>query len=546
MKMRRAIDESGKGIYDLVIIGGGITGASIAYEAALRGLSVSLFEKSDFGGATSAATSKLIHGGLRYLANGEFGIVRESLQERRVLSNIAPNLVYPMPCIIPHYTHYPLYMRKGSLKIGMILYDLLSAGKKSTWDHSKKLPSHVSLGKNEVLEKEPFFPEKGLTGGVLYYDCDSISPERLTLAFIKSAHAFGASVCNYARVDDFIKDDNNRIGGIMVRDIIGGGTHPVRGRCIVNCAGPWADLVLGMATNGSLNRTIRRSEGIHLLTKRLAGDILISFRSARGRNFFIRPWRGHSLIGTTDREYQGDPDSYRVTRESIEDFLLDINSCFEREVIAYCDILACYGGLRPLVETGTEGTYSSSRRYEIYEHDDDGFEGLITVEGGKYTLSRSLAEKVVSRVGKKLGKNLNRARSADVHLNGCSITNMEEFMERGRREYNDFPPETVDQILRHYGSESGEVFKLAKNDSHLAEQVNESGEIMAQVEYAVSNEMAMTLSDILRRRTGIGQLGYPGDEQMLRVAGMAASMLSWNEKKKEREMIAARDLMRVP
>jgi glycerol-3-phosphate dehydrogenase len=546
MKMESGIERTANTLHDVVIIGGGITGAAIAYEAASRGLSAALFEKSDFGGATSAATSKLIHGGLRYLANGEFGIIRESLKERRVLSNIAPNYVYPIPCLLPHYRHSPVKVRKTALRIAMVVYDILSAGKNNTWDGSKGLPVHASLGREETLRREPLVPGEGLTGAFLYYDCDSISPERLTLAFIKSALARGAAAHNYAKVEEFTRDGKGRITGVTVRDLAGSGSHTVRGRCVINCAGPWADQVLELAAKGSHGHALRRSEGIHLLVPRMAGDHMLGVQAPGRQRFFIRPWRNHSLIGTTDSEYGGDPDGYRVMRKSIEDLLENVNAFFGRELVRYSDIRAAYGGLRPLVDNQTEKTYTSSRKYEIYDHAGDGCDGLLTVEGGKYTTSRNLAEQLVALAGKKIGAPLAPVVSDATRLHGCEIPDLERFMERCGNDYSDFSPETADFIGRHYGTESGDVIALARSAPGLAEQVNESGEIMAQVAYAVSHERAVTLTDILKRRTGIGLLGYPGDRVIEKIAVLAGEMLSWDAKRKDAEMDAARNAMIVP
>ncbi len=546
MFMKRSIRNNGNAPYDIIVIGGGITGAAVAYEAASRGLSAALFEKSDFGGATSAATSKLIHGGLRYLANGELGIVRESLKERRVLSNIAPNLVYPMPCLLPHYRHFPLYMRKTSLKIAMVLYDALSAGKKNTWDRNKALPVHRSLGTDETLRLEPLIPSQGLTGAFMYYDCDSISPERLTLAFVKSALSRGASAANYAKVEEFILADHGGIKGVVVRDLMTNGTHSIYGRCVINCAGPWADQVLGLAMKGKAGHGIRRSEGIHLVVPRIAGDFLLGLQAPWGERFLIRPWRNHSLIGPTDREFPGDPDDYRVTRASTEDLIDRINRLFGYELVRYRDILSVYGGLRPLVETQTDGTYASSRRYEIYDHAGERRDGLITVEGGKYTTSRNLAEKVVALAAKKLGHRAGPVVSDREYLCGCEIPDIDRFMEQRKKEFGDFHPATVEYIVRHYGTACIDILDSARKSRRHAEQLNESGEIMGQVEYAVTRESAMTLTDILKRRTGIGLLGYPGDGVVEKTAVLAGELLGWDDKRRDAEMSAVRKALTVP
>jgi glycerol-3-phosphate dehydrogenase len=194
-------------------------------------LSVALVEKNDFGWATSAATSKVIHGGLRYLKNLEFGLVRESLSERRIMENIAPNFVYPMGFMFVNPT--------SVMKIGLLMYDLIAFDKGFTWDRSKKIPNHYRLSREKVIEEEPNAKRDGLKGAWVYYDCLSIFPERLTLAFIKSAVHYGAKVSNYTKVENFIIEDETRVSGIAAHDLVNNSVHTIRGKLTINCTGPW-------------------------------------------------------------------------------------------------------------------------------------------------------------------------------------------------------------------------------------------------------------------------------------------------------------------
>ncbi|HMY46011.1 MAG TPA: FAD-dependent oxidoreductase, partial [Leptospiraceae bacterium] len=236
--MIRYIEHPTSEEFDLAVIGGGISGACVAYEAASRGLSVALFEKNDFGGATSSATSKLIHGGLRYLNYFEFGLVRESLRERRILEDIAPNLVYPLPFLIPNYRG--VTTNRWVLKAGMILYDLLSFDRGWTVHESKRLPYHHTIDAQAARKIAPLLPEEKLTGAHIYYDCQSIFPERLTLSFLKSAEAHGAKLSNYSAATAFGRSEQGRITSISVRDVLNGKETQVRSKLVINSAGPWA------------------------------------------------------------------------------------------------------------------------------------------------------------------------------------------------------------------------------------------------------------------------------------------------------------------
>lgn len=542
--MQRFIEDYEGEEVDLLIIGGGITGAALAYDAALRGLSVALVEKRDFGCATSSVTSKLIHGGFRYLANLELGLVRESLRERRTLENIAPNYVYPLPSILCAYDTR-LTNTMVAIRTGMTLYEWLSYDKGSTWDEAKAIPAHRILSADEAVALEPAINPAGLKGAGLQYDCASLSPERLTLAFIRSAAANGARVANYAKVEQFVSTPG-RIRGAVVRDLLNGRTVEVRAKLTVNCSGPWADLVLGLVQGGASDKKLRRSEGVHVITKPLVDKHLVGFAGKHGGHFFLIPWRGHTLIGTTDKEYIGDPDQYRVTREAIEELLAEVNDVLGRPTLTYDDVVHAYGGLRPLVEDQTKSVYESSRRYEIHDNGEDGLNGMLTVEGGKYTTSRNLAETAMKMVEEKLGRPAGTCETADRRLVGCEIDDVDVFVEKARRDNPDFDAKTIEWLARHYGTELDRVLAIARQDPLLARPLDGDGEIAAQVVYAVRAEMARTLEDIVVRRTGVGTLGFPGDEVLDTVATIAARELGWDEARRQSELGRVRAALTLP
>ena len=542
--MNRFIETHNGKDYDIVIIGGGITGAAVAYEAASRGLSVALVEKGDFGGATSSATSKMIHGGLRYLANGEFGVVRESLRERRILENIAPNFVYPLPFLVPLYKG--LKNIKRIMQIGMILYDQISSDKGFTWDKAKRLPDHRMLSVKDTLALEKVVNPDGLVGGIAFNDCENLIPERLTLAFIKSAVKHGADVSNYAKVEDFLREPG-KIQGVVVRDLLSNMTVKLHGRITINCGGPWADLILDVASGKQAPQHVRRSQGIHIVTRKLVDKYVVGVLTASGQRCNIMPWRGHSLIGTTDKEYKGNPDDYRVTRESIEEFISEVNSGFGQPgLVKYADITYVYGGLRPLIEDQTKDVYKTSRRYEIYDNEKDGLAGLISVEGGKYTTSRGLAENVLRLVMKKAGKEHKKSVTAKQYLAGCELKDIDAFIYSAKTANSDFNQSSMDYLARIYGTEFNNVMAIARKDKRYAEPLNADGEMPAQALYAVKNEMARTLTDILLRRTGLGTLGNPGAKVLETIAEIAARELKWSPGKTDLEIETAVKALAVP
>jgi glycerol-3-phosphate dehydrogenase len=529
MILKRYIEELADKKFDLIIVGGGITGAAVAYIAAARGLSVALFERKDYGGATSAATSKLIHGGLRYLANMEIRLVRESLRERRILGNIAPNFVYPLPFIFPNYNKW-----KGNIwkmLAGMYLYDLLSYDKKDTWDKSKRLANHKLISYKKTIRVEPNLKRDSLRNSFYFFDYQSIFPERLTLAFIKSAAEYGAKVSNYAPVEAFKYDSEKRITGVEVRDLFSGETKNVYADLIINCGGTWADKILNLAAGRDFPAyKVKRSEGIHIITEKIAGNHVVSLQKEDGGHMMIMPWRDHSLIGTTDKEYSGDPDNYSVSKESLDDIIKEVNENFGK-TISMSDIKHAYGGLRPLVDDQTKGSYQTSRKYEVYDNAVDGIEGMITIEGGKFTTSRSLASEVLNMISRKLNKTLSDHVSDNLYLSGCEIRDMKQFMIRQHLNYTDFSRLTIEYISRNYGTDSKVVFQIARDNPEYAEVISHDGEILAEIVYAIKFESAKTLRDIMLRRTGTGTLGNPGKDIINKILAIAAEMLNWDSKR---------------
>jgi glycerol-3-phosphate dehydrogenase len=324
-------------------------------------------------------------------------------------------------------------------------------------------------------------------------------------------------------------------------------THTLRGKLIINCGGPWADILLNIARGNEAPQHIRRSEGIHIITKKITNaNAAVGGLTPTGRPCNLIPWRGHTLIGTTDREYIGDPDKYCVTREKIEEYIAEVNTSFgDPNLIKYSDVVYAYGGLRPLVDDQTKSVYKTSRKYEIFDHEQDGLPGLLTVEGGKYTTSRNLAENVLKAVNKKFGRK-SKSVTAQNYLAESEITDMNIFIEKAKADYHDFPEHTVNYLARLYGTKLPQVMNLARSEAQYAAPLNADGEMSAQVVYAIREEMACTLMDILIRRTGIGTLGLPDKNVLETIAQIAARELGWSKTKMESEIETVAKALRLP
>ncbi|MCJ7820632.1 MAG: FAD-dependent oxidoreductase, partial [Bacteroidales bacterium] len=374
-----------------------------------------------------------------------------------------------------------------------------------------------------------------LRNSFYFFDYQSIFPERLTLAFIKSAAEYGAKVSNYSSVNAFIYGEKGRITGVEVRDLFSDETKNIYADLIINCGGTWADKILNLAAGKDFSEyKVKRSEGIHIITTKIAGNHVVSLQRNDGGHLMIMPWRDHSLIGTTDKEYDGDPDNYYVSKESLEEVINAVNENYDRK-ISLADIRHAYGGLRPLVDDQTKGSYQTSRKYEVYDNALDGIEGMITIEGGKYTTSRSLAAEVLKMISRKLARTLSDPVSDNLYLSGCEIRDMKQFMIKQHLNDTDFSRQTIEYVSRNYGTDSKIVFQTARDDPRFAEVISHDGEILAEVFYAIKYESARTLKDIMLRRTGTGTLGKPAGDVIDKIVAIASEMLGWDGNKAREE-----------
>jgi glycerol-3-phosphate dehydrogenase len=382
--------------FDVVVIGAGINGAGIARDAAMRGLKVLLIDKGEPGEGTTVASTRLIHGGLRYLEHFEFGLVRESLREREILLRIAPHLVKPLAITIPIYKQ----SKRGRLMIraGMILYDLLSWG--------KSLPRHRMLSRAETLEQLPGLNPDGLVGSALYYDAQVEFPERLVMANVRSAREFGTEVLTHTCVTNLIVDDG-KVTGVEF-----GRKQFAEAAVVINAAGPWIDLVLERVPCKS-PKLIGGTKGSHIVVDPFAGapvNALYVEARSDARPVFIIPWNKLYLIGTTDVRFEGDPDEVRCEPWEIDYLLSETNLALPSAHLTRDNILYTYSGVRPLPVTSDKDEQSITRRHFIREH--PALPNLLSIVGGKLTTYRSLAEECVDLIFEKLGKDSPPCRTA--------------------------------------------------------------------------------------------------------------------------------------
>ena len=545
--------------FDVIVIGAGINGAGIARDAAMRGLKVLLFDKGDLGGGTSTWSTRLIHGGLRYLEHGEFRLVRESLRERSCLLNTCPHLVRPIPLLVPVYEK----ARRGwwTIRLGMIAYDALS--------FNKSLPGHRMLSVAETLQQAPELNRDGLLGAAVYFDAQVEFAERLVLENVLSAVAHGATVITYARVEKPIVEDGAVRGVEFTREFTredrrssptvleGSGVMPGRAyaQIVINAAGPWVDQVL-TESNASYARLIGGTKGSHIIVAPFpgsAGTAIYIEAETDGRPFFIIPWNGKYLIGTTDIRHEGDLDDVQISGDEIDYLLRETNRVFPIARLTREQILYAYSGVRPLPFAGDKDAQSITRRHFIRAHPK--LRGLLSIVGGKLTTYRSLAQETVDLILKKLPAYSDRgrpARSFDCGtsrdpLPGAATTDFDTFCENFKQ-HSPLSEATNDRLLRIYGTRVSLLLNLIENDASLAQVFDsETGALAAEVVFAFTHELATTLGDCLLRRTMVGLNSSRGLAAVEPAGAIARKHLGWSEQRVEQEIVAYRkEVVRFP
>jgi glycerol-3-phosphate dehydrogenase len=540
--MKRDLQRLQNQVFDILVLGGGVSGASIAWDAVLRGFSVALIERADFGHATSAATSKLIHGGLRYLAQGDIPVVRESLRERRYLEQNMPHQVFPLPFLMPVYDFTPT--PRWMLGVGLTLYDLLSWDRNYIDDPDKHIDRKRWLSREKALQLEPGLNPQGLKGAYHYYDALNRHPNRSNLEYVLSAASRGAQVANYVACDEFIIEETSagkRVSGVIAKDTLTGRQFPVRARVTVNATGPWGDIVLGKL-HGAAEHKLVRSKGIHLLFPRFHKNATIALETRDKHHIFLIPWGNYSLLGTTDTEFKGDPDDLNVTRDDAQDFLDLFNAYFPQKK-TLGDVVNSYAGLRPLVaESSVTSTYKASRRHEIVLHrKQDHVDGLISVFGGKWTTSRALAEQTVDLIERKFGFPRRHSISHKTPVVGGRVgTRLATFIAEAHARWDKvYSPQLINHLIEIYGALYERVLDYVIRDKSLLMPIeNEYPFIRAEIHYAVDQEMALTLSDFLKRRCGLGNMGYISDTALTAVATVMGDLLRWDSTRRREEIAA--------
>ncbi|HEU5393500.1 MAG TPA: glycerol-3-phosphate dehydrogenase/oxidase, partial [Candidatus Methylomirabilis sp.] len=495
----------------------------------LRGFRVVLVEKCDFAYGTTSRSSKLIHGGLRYLEMFDFGLVAESLRERERLRRLAPHLIRPLPFVIPVYRGGKRGMIQ--IRIGMALYDLLTPG--------RRVGRYGGISRDRALALEPDLNATDLKGAGFYFDDLLLNPERLCLENVLSARRHGAKVYNYARVEEFLRD-GSRLVGVVLRDVLTGQASRLRAAVLVNATGPWIDAVRALAGLDGGRRIVRTTKGIHLLVPRLTSHA-VYLEARDGRMFFVIPWRTFSLVGTTDTDFAGDLDRLAATPEEVEYLLAGTRRVFPQARIGAADIAYTYAGVRPLTYEEGKRAWQVSRAHKVIVEGEGG--NFLSITGVKLTCYRQQAEEAVDRISALLGRR-GPVRTHRLALDGLDTDTtvgeariqVDAAAEAARYGVE---PALLETLVETYGRRYREVLeRTVSRPDQKARLCPSNLDIVAQLAQAVEGEAAVSLADVLFRRTGIGTSPCVGRDCAEGIAARMAALCGWDRARQERELAA--------
>jgi glycerol-3-phosphate dehydrogenase len=505
----------------MLVVGGGIYGAWIAYDATLRGLRVALVEQRDWGAGTSSGSSKLIHGGLRYLESLHLGLVRKTLRERRLLARLGPHRVGPVRFALPVYAGAPVGRLR--LRAGLCLYDLLAGP-------GQPVPRHRGLSRRAMLERYAFLEPRGLRGGFHFGDCRT-DDARFTLEIVDGAVEAGAVAVNAARADGLLLRGSEVVGA-SVRDLVDDATLDVQATVTVNCAGPWVDALL---PSGREERATRLSKGVHLVLPALpTEDAFLVQSHADGRVIFLIPWYGRTLLGTTDTDFAGDPSAVAVEPADV-DYLLDrADRVLRGAPWGPGDVIGRFAALRALPASDDLSPSDVSREWSMVENQGR----LISSIGGKYTSAREDAATAVDRVQAMLGRRVAASPTGTRPFPWAPPGNGSwdrRLQERARRLLLADP--VTESLITRHGSRAEIVLDLIEQRPELADPVVADAPFcLAEALHAVTAEMALTLEDVLRRRLPVLLVSPPSDSELRRVADLVGDALGWPDARRAREV----------
>ena len=530
--------------FDLLVIGGGIYGAIAAWDATLRGLSVAIIDRGDFGGGTSFNSAKTIHGGVRALQSGNVVALRRFARERRALARAVPHLVRPLPFVIP--TYRGISRNRSLLRLYFELADRLVREDAQTAGPAGRLPASRMLSRDECLHRNPLIDPQGVSGGVEWFECQMYNSDRVHFGFVVSASEAGAVAVNYVEARDLVVR-GPVVEGVRAVDRLTGERFDIRARVVLNAAGPWAPELsarLAPGTGGRLSGLLSKAMNF-VIASPLPGVHAVA-GPADGRFLFVAPWRGCAIVGTSHDRHEAGVDRLRLERQQIDAFLDSVDAAFPALSLQATDIRLVHRGLLPASPRG-DGVRLETRSV-VADHRRDGIHGLISMLGVRYTTARDTAERAVDLVVEQLERSANPCRTEVTPLVGGDMADMDAFL----RDVTAASDCAVSSAARRrlaltYGTRHDLVLdKLVRSAEERTPLGRGCAVTVGEVRYAVRKEMAVRLSDVLLRRTEAGSAGYPGDDAVVAAARVVASELAWSTQRMETELADLRREYQLP
>jgi glycerol-3-phosphate dehydrogenase len=537
--MKRNLERLANQKFDILVIGGGIHGAITAWDAALRGVSVGLIERGDFGSGTSQNSLKIIHGGLRYLQDGNLSRIRTMARERTTWMKIAPHLIHPLACIVP--TTQQMSRSRMAMGFALMANDILSFDRNHLVDPEKYLINGMIVSQRELTRILPGYDISTATGGAVWYDAQIYNSERLLLEFITSAVEAGAEVANYVEAISFLQADH-RIMGVRAKDFQTGQVFDIQAKLVINCAGAWMDCLLEKA---ALHSEYTTSIALNVIVNQVWSDVAVGLTSqpVNGKPpqvLFIVPWRNKSMIGTCHIPWRDAPHAFELNEAMVQGFLDQINSAQPPVKISLEDVRHVTWGFLPVNKAdANKQPVRLTRDGVVIDHQKkDGIAGLISILGVKYTTARVVAAQAMDLAVNQLGITAKKCQTHVTQVRGGKIEDFRAFLRKALLKVPRVLNErSTEHLVYTYGSEYQKLVEYVLRQPELARRIAPPLPVtVAEVQHAVQHEMALTLADVLGRRTELGSTGLPSMDTLQKCASLISSEFQWSSEHQRQEI----------
>ena len=537
--MKRNLERLANQKFDVLVVGGGIHGAITAWDAALRGLSVALIERGDFGGGTSQNSLKIIHGGLRYLQDGNLSRIRMMVRERTTWMKIAPHLIHPLPCLMP--TTQKMSRSRLAMGLALMANDYLSFDRNQLDDPEKDLFDGMIVSQRELSRILPGYDVSTSTGGAVWYDAQIYNSERLLLEFIISAVQIGAEAANYVEAISFLQQGNEIIG-VQAKDLQTGQIFDIQSKLVINCAGAWMEHLLEKAALCSEYAT---SIAMNVIVDQVWSDVAVGLTSqpVNGKPpqvLFIVPWRDKSMIGTYHLPWTDEPHTFKLNESMVQEFLDQINSAQPPYELSLEDVRHVTWGFLPVNKADANKEYVNlTRDGVVIDHQKkNGLSGLISVLGVKYTTARVVAEQAMDLAVNQLGMKTKKCQTHMTPVSGGKIDDFGDFLRRALagvpRPIN---KKSIEHLVYTYGSEYQKLWDSVQSQPDLARRIDPPLPVtVAEVQHAIQYEMALTLADVVGRRTELGATGLPSGTALQKCARLMSREFQWSPERQQQEI----------